>query len=168
MKLVLVIFAIFCITTGVSAFSTFISTQKGARCENTNLDMTTRRNILAAITTTGFVAVAAPSAVLAQKLNGLPADNEIIKGQNTIVGKTDINNSPVADYMRYPGMYPTIAGKISTNGPYKSVKDVYKVKLLTKEEKAKIKKYEKQLTVTPATGLDPLRGRDPYRKRFNE
>ena len=31
-----------------------------------------------------------------------------------------------------------------------------------------IKKYDSKLTATPATGLDTLRGRDPYRRSFNK
>ena len=95
-----------------------------------------------------------------------PPDNEVVKEQRQVVGKIDINNSPVADYMQLPGMYPTIGGKIASNGPYDSVKDVYEV--LGSQEKATMKKYEKLLTVTPYTGLDSLRGRDPYRTSFNQ
>ena len=79
-----------------------------------------------------------------------------------------VNNSPVADYMQLPGMYPTIAGKICNGGPYKSFKDVYLLSSLTSTEKAKIRHYEKDyLVAMPATGMDPMRGRDPYRMPFN-
>ena len=101
-------------------------------------------------------------------LNSIPADNEIVKEQRTVTRQLDINNAPVADYMRLPGMYPGIGGKIANNGPYDSVKDIYKLKVLTGEEKATIKKYEKELTATASTGLDTMRGRDPYRKSFNQ
>ena len=123
-----------------------------------------RRTILAnAITATAlFSPFALPSAFA---LNTFPADNEIVKEQRTVTGKLDINNAAVADYMQYPGLYPKIGGKISNNGPYKSVKDVYKV--LTSAEKKKLKEYEMELTATPATGLDTMRGRDPRRKSFN-
>jgi hypothetical protein len=63
---------------------------------------------------------------------------------------------------------PTIAGKISNNGPYDSFNDVYKLKLLSKAEKRKIKEYESEFTATPSTGLDTMRGRDPYRRRLNK
>lgn len=112
----------------------------------------------------GFLAASQP--VLA--LNSQPADNEIVKEQRTVVNKLDINNAPVADYMQYPGMYPTIGGKIANNGPYDSVQDVYKLKLLSKAEAKKIKEYESELTATPSTGLDTMRGRDPYRRSFNK
>ena len=107
-------------------------------------------------------------APVANALNTVPADNEIVKEQRTVVNQLDVNNAPVADYMKFPGLYPTIGGKIATNGPYGSVKDVYKLSVLTKEEKAKIKEYERELTATESTGLDVMRGRDPYRRRFNE
>ena len=70
--------------------------------------------------------------------------------------------------MQYPGMYPNIGGKIANNGPYASVKDVYKLKILSKAEQDTIKKYESKLVATPSTGLDTLRGRDPYRRSFNK
>ncbi|KAL7537529.1 hypothetical protein ACHAWF_005794 [Thalassiosira exigua] len=69
--------------------------------------------------------------------------------------------------MTLPGMYPKIGGKIANNGPYGSVKDVFKLKVLSKDEIDVIKKYESALTATPASGLDTLRGRDPYRRSFN-
>jgi len=127
------------------------------------LDMGTRRDVLLGVV--GFVAVTTQPAFA---LNTIPADNEIVKEQRTVVGKLDINNAAVADYMQYPGMYPTIGGKIANNGPYEKVKDVYKLKLFSKEEIKKIKEYEKELTATPSTGLDTMRGRDPYRRSFNK
>jgi len=103
----------------------------------------------------------------AQALSTFPDDKEYVKEQQTIVGKLDVNNAPVADYMQYPGMYPTIAGKIANNGPYASFKDVLKLELLTVSEKTKVKQYAHHFTATSATGLDTMRGRDPYRRTFN-
>lgn len=101
-------------------------------------------------------------------LNSFPADNEFVKEQRTVVGKIDVNNSPVADFMKCRGLYPTIAGKIANNGPYASVRDVLNLTLLSKEEKIKLKEYEHVLVATPPTGLDVMRGRDPYRRMFHE
>mmetsp|Transcript_67084 Transcript_67084/g.135221 ORF Transcript_67084/g.135221 Transcript_67084/m.135221 type:complete len:161 (-) Transcript_67084:305-787(-) len=150
------------VITAVSAFAPSTKARRG----DVKLDMATRRDILygVAVTTTGFATVNQP----AFALNSNPADNEIVKEQRTVVGKLDVNNAAVADYMKYPGMYPTIAGKISNNGPYGSFKDVYKLKLLSSAEKSKIKEHEKEFTATPPTGLDRMRGRDPYRKSFNK
>eukprot|EP00591_Stephanopyxis_turris_P009385 CAMPEP_0195516716 /NCGR_PEP_ID=MMETSP0794_2-20130614/8298_1 /TAXON_ID=515487 /ORGANISM="Stephanopyxis turris, Strain CCMP 815" /LENGTH=134 /DNA_ID=CAMNT_0040645377 /DNA_START=137 /DNA_END=541 /DNA_ORIENTATION=+ len=108
----------------------------------------------------------APASSIA--LNRIPADNEIVKEQRTVTNKIDINNAPVADYMQFPGMYPTIGGKIANNGPYAKFKDVYKLKVLDKAEIAMIKEYESEFTATAATGLDTMRGRDPYRRSFNK
>ena len=48
-----------------------------------------------------------------------------------------------------PGLYPTVAGKIVTNGPYASVGDLYNIKGLSSAEKDVIKKYESRFTVKP-------------------
>ena len=105
----------------------------------------------------------------ANALGWEPADNEIVPNQVLRVGKLDVNNSPVADYMKYPGMYPKIGGLIATGGPYRSVKDIYKNGKLTDAHKDIIRKYEHALIATEANPLnDPLRGRDPYRGAFFE
>ena len=150
----------------VTAVSAFTPSTNNARRGDVKLNMATRRDILYGIAavTTGFTGVAQP--VFA--LNSIPADNEIVKEHRTVVGKIDINNAPVSDYMQFPGMYPTIAGKISNNGPYASLNDVYKLKVLSKAELSKIKEYAKEFTATPSTGLDTMRGRDPYRRSFNK
>ena len=54
----------------------------------------------------------------------------------------DINNANVRVYLKMPGMYPGAAGKIVSNGPYKSVSEVYNIPGLTSAEKDVIKKYE--------------------------
>jgi hypothetical protein len=98
-----------------------------------------------------------------------PADNEVIPNQVLQPGKLDVNNSPVADYMQYPGMYPRIGGIIANGGPYRSVKEVYMNKKLTDDMRKTIKKYEAVLVATEANPLlDPMRGRDPYRGAFME
>lgn len=48
------------------------------------------------------------------------------------------------------GMYPSAAGKIASNGPYQSVKDIYKIPGLTENDKKMFKKYEKDLTANKA------------------
>ena len=103
----------------------------------------------------------------AHALNTIPADNELVKEQRTVTDRIDINNAPVADYMQLPGMYPGIGGKLANNGPFASVREVYRSKLFSKAEIATIKGYDKYLTATEATGLDTMRGRDPYRSLFH-
>lgn len=58
----------------------------------------------------------------------------------------DINNANVRVYLKMPGMYPSVAGKIASNGPYNSVSDVYNIPGLSGKEKDTIKKYESRLT----------------------
>jgi photosystem II PsbU protein len=47
-----------------------------------------------------------------------------------------------------PGLYPTVAGKITSNGPYKAVSDLYNIQGLSGAEKDLIKKYESRFRVT--------------------
>jgi photosystem II PsbU protein len=54
----------------------------------------------------------------------------------------DINNANVRVYLKMPGMYPTVAGKVASGGPYSSVSDVYNIPGLTSKEKEILKKYE--------------------------
>ncbi len=143
------------------------------RCVHSSLDAT-RRDVISEISglvvAAGLTAAQPPAyaePVVVEQLKGTPRDNEIVKEQRTVTDKIDINNSPVADYMQLPGLYPSIGGKIANGGPYGSVKDVYKLKALSSDDIKQIKKYESFLTATPATGLDTLRGRDPYRRSFN-
>jgi photosystem II PsbU protein len=54
----------------------------------------------------------------------------------------DINNANVRVYLKMPGMYPTVAGKVASNGPYASVADVFNIPGLSQQEKDILKKYE--------------------------
>lgn len=62
--------------------------------------------------------------------------------------KVDLNNANVRVYLKMPGMYPAVAGKIVSHGPYASVGDVYKIDGLTGGEKEVLKKYESRFVVT--------------------
>ncbi len=46
-------------------------------------------------------------------------------------------------------MYPRAAGKIASNGPYTSVKDIYKIKGLNNRDVELFKSYEKMFEVLP-------------------
>ena len=61
----------------------------------------------------------------------------------------DINNANVRVYLKMPGLYPTVAGKIVSNGPYKSVGDLYNIPGLSGAEKDLLKKYESRFTALP-------------------
>ena len=57
--------------------------------------------------------------------------------------KIDLNNANIRAYLKLPGLYPSIAGKIVSNPtPYKSVGDVYNTPGLTSAEKDVLKKQE--------------------------
>ncbi len=64
-------------------------------------------------------------------------------------GKVDLNNCSVRRFQNYPGMYPTLAGKIVLGGPYSSVDDVLKLDL-TERQKELFNKYKDNFTVTSA------------------
>lgn len=58
----------------------------------------------------------------------------------------DVNNANVRVYLKMPGLYPTVAGKIASHGPYSSVGDLYNIPGLSGKEKELIKKYESRFT----------------------
>ncbi|MDA1205141.1 MAG: photosystem II complex extrinsic protein PsbU [Cyanobacteria bacterium] len=62
-------------------------------------------------------------------------------------GKVDLNNCSVRRFQDYPGMYPTLAGKIVLGGPYQSVDDVLNLDL-TERQKELFNKYKDNFTVT--------------------
>ncbi|WP_216904932.1 photosystem II complex extrinsic protein PsbU [Synechococcus sp. CCY 9618] len=63
-------------------------------------------------------------------------------------GKVDLNNASVRRFQQYPGMYPTLAGKIVLGGPYDSVDDVLNLDL-TDRQREMFNKYKDNFTVTP-------------------
>ena len=62
-------------------------------------------------------------------------------------GKVDLNNASVRRFHQYPGMYPTLAGKIVVGGPYDQVDDVLDLDL-TERQKELFEKYKENFTVT--------------------
>ncbi|WP_413295378.1 photosystem II complex extrinsic protein PsbU [Synechococcus sp. MIT S9452] len=62
-------------------------------------------------------------------------------------GKVDLNNASVRRFQQYPGMYPTLAGKIVVGGPYNEVDDVLNLDL-TERQKELFQKYKENFTVT--------------------
>jgi len=67
--------------------------------------------------------------------------------QLTPKGKLDLNSATVNEYTQFKGLYPTVAGKIASNGPYGSVKDVYSV--LDMKEASRFRKYESNFVALP-------------------
>ena len=92
------------------------------------------------------VAAAVGAAAPAQAV--IDYENIAYLGGSNIV---DLNNANVRAYLKMPGMYPTVAGKVVSNGPYATVKDVYNIKGLTAAETEILKKYESRFVAkTPS------------------
>ncbi|MFO8239093.1 MAG: photosystem II complex extrinsic protein PsbU [Prochlorococcaceae cyanobacterium] len=85
----------------------------------------------------------APSAQAAELRNR--ADEKIAERGD----KVDLNNSSVRRFQSFPGMYPTLAGKIVLGGPYESVDDVLNLDL-TDRQRELFNKYKDNFTVTPS------------------
>ena len=83
-----------------------------------------------------------PQLAQADELRNL-ADDKISQAQ----GKVDLNNSSVRRFQQFPGMYPTLAGKIVVGGPYTDVDDVLKLDL-SERQKELFEKYRSNFTVT--------------------
>ncbi|KAJ1455711.1 photosystem II 12 kDa extrinsic protein-domain-containing protein [Pelagophyceae sp. CCMP2097] len=107
-----------------------------------SLSVASRRNFVKAAVAVAPV-VAAQAAFADVDYSGLP----YLGGSD----KIDVNNANIRVYVKLPGMYPSVAGKITSHGPYKSVADLYNIKGMTQIEKDTIKKYESRLlTLEPS------------------
>lgn len=61
-----------------------------------------------------------------------PADEKLAE----VYGKKiDLNNTNVRAFQKYPGLYPTLAGKIIKNAPYQKVEDVLDIDGLSERQK---------------------------------
>ena len=65
-----------------------------------------------------------PQAAYADEIRNVADDKIAERGD-----KVDLNNSSVRRFQQFPGMYPTLAGKIVLGGPYESVDDVLSLDL---------------------------------------
>ncbi len=90
-----------------------------------------------------LVSLLLPAPAQAAELRNLADDKIAERG-----GKIDLNNCSVRRFQQFPGMYPTLAGKIVLGGPYDSVDDVLKLDL-TDRQKELFSKYKDNFTVTP-------------------
>jgi photosystem II PsbU protein len=54
--------------------------------------------------------------------------------------KIDLNNTNIASFQRFPGLYPTLASKIVQNAPYKDVEDILSIKGLSERQKQILQK----------------------------
>lgn len=57
----------------------------------------------------------------------------------------DVNNSNVRAYLKLPGVYPTLAGIIVSNGPYKSIDEISKLPGIDERMKQTLAKYKDNL-----------------------
>ncbi|XHX79800.1 MAG: photosystem II complex extrinsic protein PsbU [Stenomitos frigidus ULC029] len=62
--------------------------------------------------------------------------------------KLDLNNTNVRAFRQYAGLYPTLAGLIVKNAPYKSVEDVLAIAGLTDKQKDVLQTNLDNFTVT--------------------
>ena len=53
--------------------------------------------------------------------------------------KIDVNNTNIASFRKFRGLYPTIAGKVVSNAPYDAVEDVLNIPGLSQVEKDRLK-----------------------------
>ncbi|MBF2007672.1 MAG: photosystem II complex extrinsic protein PsbU [Chlorogloeopsis fritschii C42_A2020_084] len=63
--------------------------------------------------------------------------------------KIDLNNTNVRAFQKYPGLYPTLAGKIIQNAPYDNVEDVLKIQGLSERQKQILEANLDKFTVNP-------------------
>ncbi|MBW4494661.1 MAG: photosystem II complex extrinsic protein PsbU [Oscillatoria princeps RMCB-10] len=78
-----------------------------------------------------------------------PLRNVVDEKLNTEYGKKlDLNNTNVRAFRKYPGLYPTLAGKIVQNAPYKEVGDVLDIPGLSEPEKTVLQANLGNFTVT--------------------
>ena len=93
--------------------------------------------------------LATPSGVQAADIRNVADDKIAERGD-----KVDLNNSSVRRFQQFPGMYPTLAGKIVLGGPYETVDDVLALDL-TDRQKELFEKYRDTFTVTaPSIALN--------------
>ncbi|MDA0268107.1 MAG: photosystem II complex extrinsic protein PsbU [Cyanobacteria bacterium] len=86
-----------------------------------------------------------PSLLLAAELRNAVDD----KLSTAYGSKLDINNANVQAFTKYPGLYPTIAGKIVQNAPYESIDELLAIPGLSDREKALIEDNMDEFAITP-------------------
>mmetsp|Transcript_974 Transcript_974/g.1228 ORF Transcript_974/g.1228 Transcript_974/m.1228 type:complete len:157 (+) Transcript_974:304-774(+) len=119
-------------------------------CKETQLSMVSRRDACFGIAGTTAAIFGAPAATQASTGNPFFEAEVNFQPQQMVTGdKVDVNGAIVVDYQQFPGMYPHAAGKIASNGPYATVKDIYKISGITDNDKVVFQKYEKMLTALP-------------------
>ena len=62
--------------------------------------------------------------------------------------KIDVNNTNIASFRKYRGLYPTIAGKVVSNAPYESVEDILDIPTLNQVEQDRLKQNMDIFTIS--------------------
>jgi photosystem II PsbU protein len=62
--------------------------------------------------------------------------------------KLDLNNTNVRSFMRYPGLYPTLARILVKNSPYESIDEVLEISGLTARQREILEANLDKFTVT--------------------
>ncbi len=62
--------------------------------------------------------------------------------------KIDVNNTNIASFRKFRGLYPTIAGKVVSNAPYDAVEDVLDIPGLSSVEKDRLKQNLDSFTIS--------------------
>jgi len=75
--------------------------------------------------------------------------------------KIDVNNTNVLAFMKYKGLYPTVAGKVVQNAPYNSVEDVLQIDGLSDQQKRTLQDNLGNFTVS-APDPSLVGGQDRY------
>jgi hypothetical protein len=152
MMMIVVLVATTTTTSTVSAFqlnhpNAMIRTT-ATTTTTTKLEMTmNRREMFGIVTTIAAGSLLTPG--IAQAFSQQLDDYAYEPSQQATDGRFDLNAAFVSDYKQLRGMFPTAAGKIASNGPYESVKDIYKIPNLTSHDIEMFHKYERQFTVNP-------------------
>ncbi len=98
-----------------------------------------------------------PNPVLAEEIRNAVDD----KLSTEYGSKLDLNNANVQAFVKYRGLYPTIARKILMNAPYGSVDEVLEIPDLSDRERDIVKANLSNFTVTaPDPAL--VEGADRY------
>lgn len=135
----------FTILTLIPVVTAFAPNLHSTPRHETQLKISRRDAVLTGAALAGLAFSPKSAAAFSQQM----PDNWTEPTQMPTAGRLDLNSAYVGDYKQLRGMFPTTAGKIASNGPYKTVKDVYKIEGLTSRDIDLLKKYEKQLTVNP-------------------
>ncbi|MCI3280813.1 photosystem II complex extrinsic protein PsbU [Synechococcus sp. PCC 6717] len=82
-----------------------------------------------------------------------PAAEELVNVVDEKLGssygeKIDLNNTNIAAFIQYRGLYPTLAKLIVKNAPYQSVEDVLNIPGLTERQKETLRANLDKFTVT--------------------